>query len=307
MIPLWRGIANTWDCDEMGHMNVRIYVEKAYEGLGTLAEDLGLPDAFRNGAFSTLVPTDQHIRFIHEVMPGRPLMMEGCVLEWDETSVTVFQVLRHGDGRPAAAFRTRLSHTALSSDREFPWNQKTRNRLDALMDVAPEDCAPRGLDPVGAVRPDRETRMERVTACGAPEIGRGLVLPTHCDVHGRMLPAWFIGRISDAVPNLLHEWRQRLASGDSDKYIGAAVLEYRLKYRHWPRAGDRITVHTSLVGTQGKTHSLSHWAMNPDTGQAWMTSEAVAITFDLEARKAIATPKERIDELRELAPPGLQI
>ena len=36
MIPLWSGIANTWDCDEMGHMNVRVYVEKAMEGLGSL-------------------------------------------------------------------------------------------------------------------------------------------------------------------------------------------------------------------------------------------------------------------------------
>lgn len=34
MIPLWSGIPNTWDCDEMGHMNVRVYVEKAMEGLG---------------------------------------------------------------------------------------------------------------------------------------------------------------------------------------------------------------------------------------------------------------------------------
>lgn len=307
MIPLWRGIANTWDCDEMGHMNVRVYVEKAYEGLGTFVERLGLPDAFRRGAFSTLVPTDQHIRFIHEVMPGRPLMMEGCVLEWDETSVTVFQVLRHGDGRPAAAFRTRLAHTALPSAREFPWNRNTRSRLNELIDAPAEDCLPRGLDPIGPVLPDSETVIDRIEACGAPEIGRGLVLPSHCDVHGRMLPAWFIGRISDAVPNLLHEWRQRLSDGATDKYIGAAVLEYRLKYRQWPRAGDRMTVHTSLVGTQGKTHSLSHWAMNPDTGKAWMTSEAVAITFDLEARKAIAAPKERIDELRKLAPPGLQI
>jgi acyl-CoA thioester hydrolase len=32
VIPLWQGSCNQWDCDEMGHMNVRVYVEKQLEG-----------------------------------------------------------------------------------------------------------------------------------------------------------------------------------------------------------------------------------------------------------------------------------
>ena len=30
---VWRGGVNTWECDEMGHMNVRFYLAKAMEGL----------------------------------------------------------------------------------------------------------------------------------------------------------------------------------------------------------------------------------------------------------------------------------
>ncbi|MEL7546502.1 MAG: thioesterase family protein [Pseudomonadota bacterium] len=307
MISLWSGSANTWDCDEMGHMNVRVYLEKAYEGLGTIAAEIGMSNAFRENALATLVPVDQHIRFIHEVMPGRPLIMQGCVTEWDDTTVTVFQVLRHKDGRPAAALRTRLQHTALPAFRAFPWNTNSLAQLERLLGTPPDDCSPRGLIPFGPSRTEAQTSMDHVLDSHAPEIGRGIVLPSHCDIHGRMLPAWFIGRISDSVPNLLFDWRQSLANGNPDQQIGAAVLEYRMRYRNWPRAGDRMTVHTSLVETQGKTHKLSHWAMDPDSGRAWLTSEAVAITFDLQARKAIAVPETKIAELAQLAPKGLSI
>jgi len=64
MITLWQGSANQWDCDEMGHMNVRVYVEKIMEGLGTFAKAIDMPHAFRARTPSTLIPVDQHIRFI---------------------------------------------------------------------------------------------------------------------------------------------------------------------------------------------------------------------------------------------------
>ena len=108
MIPLWKGNVNAWDCDEMGHANVRIYAEKAVEGFGSFAAAIAMPHAFRAGSPSTLIPVDQHIRYIREATSGVPLTMTGCVLSWDENSVVLYQDIRHFDGRPAAAFRTRL-------------------------------------------------------------------------------------------------------------------------------------------------------------------------------------------------------
>ena len=35
MIELYRGSINTWECDEMGHMNVRFYVARMMEGLAS--------------------------------------------------------------------------------------------------------------------------------------------------------------------------------------------------------------------------------------------------------------------------------
>ena len=47
--------------------------------------------------------------------------------------------------------------------------------------------------------------------------------------------------------------------------------------------------------------------MDPETGLAWMTSEAVAVTFDLDTRKVIPAPPEHAAELETIAPRGLTI
>ena len=49
MIEVYRGSINTWECDEMGHMNVRFYVAKSMEGLAEFAHAVGLEHAFRAG------------------------------------------------------------------------------------------------------------------------------------------------------------------------------------------------------------------------------------------------------------------
>lgn len=45
-VEVWRGGVNVWECDEMGHMNVRFYVTRAMQGLVGLAAELGMPEAF---------------------------------------------------------------------------------------------------------------------------------------------------------------------------------------------------------------------------------------------------------------------
>ena len=52
---VYRGYVSPWDCDEMGHMNVRFYVAKAMEAVAGLAAALGMPAAFTVNANATLI------------------------------------------------------------------------------------------------------------------------------------------------------------------------------------------------------------------------------------------------------------
>lgn len=308
MITVWRGSANQWDCDEMGHMNVRIYVEKAYQGLGVLAAKAEMPFAFVANAPSTWIVEDQHIRYIREVLPGRPLNMEACVIEVGESDAVIYQQLVHSDGQVAAALRTKVRHANSKTGDAFPWSKQTLKVLEGFVGTPPIETAPRGLDYNGPILSNDEANLDLVDTVKAPMIGLCVVLPNQCDVHGRMLPSIFLGNTSDAVPNLLFDWRKEVAKATSDHVrTGAAVVEYRLVYRGWPRAGETIAVYSSLGWAKEKAHSLIHWSLNPLTGQVWMTSQVVAVTFDLETRKALKTPDESIRALEKIAPRGLSI
>ena len=307
MIFLWRGSCNQWDCDEMGHMNVRVYVEKQMEGLTVLAQTLGMPHAFAKNAPSTILPVDQHIRFVREVLPGRPLSMHGCLIEVGETDALVYQELRHVDGQLAAAFRTRIMHIDTAGREPFTWGRHVRAAMEAAIDEPPAEAAPRSIQPDKPGLPLPGISIDLPASLGLRCIGKGAVPAHHLDVHGRMAAPWVIGRVSDSVPNLLYEWRRKVAEAAGDLRMGAAVLEYRIRYHDWPEAGDLFEIYTGLGGVEGKTHSLIHWMMDPSTGRPWATSQATAITLDLDARKAIPAPAEAIAELERIAPRGLGI
>ncbi len=307
MTPLWKGSCNQWDCDEMGHMNVRVYVEKQLEGLAVFAHEIGMGNAFRPNSPSALMPTDQHIRFVREVLPGAPLTMGGGLVSIGESDAVLYQELRHNDGALAAAFRTRISHLDTIEGKAFPWSQRVLARMQQTIITPPHEAAPKSLAPDAPGLPLSEITMARVHSIGAPQIGLGSVPREHCGVHGWMQPSWVIGRISDSVPNLLHGWRRRVAEAAGRPRMGAAVLEYRLRYHRLPKAGDMFAIHSSLGRVAEKTHGLVHWMMDPVSSSPWSTCEAIAITLDLDARKAIPAPPGMLAELEQLAPRGLTI
>ena len=61
---LWQGTANAWECDEMGHMNVRFYAAKVEEALDGLLID----------ANATIAPDPTMSVASHHIplSPGKP-------------------------------------------------------------------------------------------------------------------------------------------------------------------------------------------------------------------------------------------
>ncbi len=284
-VEIWRGGVNTWDCDEMGHMNVRFYVVRAMEGLAGLAAELGLPHAFSPYANATVVVREQHIRFLREAHAGAALHMLGGVIEISDTEARVLQLLVHtATGQLAATFQTTIAHVTPREGEAFPWPRVVHERAAALKVEVPEQAQARGLD----LSPFTPTAgLERANALGLARIGLGALSPTDCDVYGRMRAEQFIGRVSDGISGFIGPFRDLVVEHAEHKpaRVGGAVLEYRLVQLAWPRAGDRVELRSGLVGTTGHAMRVVHWMLDPTTGRPWGTSEAVAITFDLDARK----------------------
>lgn len=286
-VEIWRGGVNTWDCDEMGHMNVRHYVVRAQEGLVGMAAELGLPHAFSPHANATLLVKEHHIRFLREAHAGAPLYMLGGVIEMGESEAKILQLLIHpASGELAATFQTTVVHTTPREGQPFPWPQVARDRAEALKVEIPEKARARSID----LSPFTPTAgLARATELNLTRIGLGGLLPSDCDVYGRMRAEQFIGRVSDGIGAFIHPFRDVVVEHADQKptRFGGAVLEYRIAYLAWPRAGDRVDIRSGLIGTDARTMRMAHWMLDPATGQAWGTSEAVAITFDLDARKVV--------------------
>ena len=285
-VEVWRGSVNTWECDAMGHMNVRFYGVRALEGLVGLAAAMGMPRAFSPTAGATLLVREKHIRFLREALAGTVLTMRGWVAELGETEARLVQVLYHPSGEPAASFQTVVSHVTPLEGRSFPWTDSIRGQAEALMAPIPDFAAARSLDlsPV-----ESRASLATADALGLMRLTTGAVLARDCDVFGRMSAEQFIGRVSDGIPGLVDRTRKTIIEAMDEKpnRVGGAVLEYRLVHLDWPRAGDRIAIRSGLVGADARTQRMIHWLLDPETGRPWGVSEAVAVTLDLDKRKIV--------------------
>ncbi len=307
MIEVYRGSANAWECDEMGHMNVRFYVNRMMEGLAEFAHLIAIPGAFSERTTSTLKPRDQHIRYLHEARAGEPLIMRAGVLETTESSALLYQQLDHADGRTCATFRTWVDHIELDTGIPFRWSKPAMEALATFPGEPLEAGAPRSID--FNARPAPAASMADADEIEAITIGRGVVPTAHCDVYGDMLPEMFVARVSDSVGVFLNDWRhtlERALGGDDAKgRIGGAVIESRWVYRRWPRAGDRFVIRTAIAGLSENTQAYHHWLLDPASGEAWGTNHTVAIAFDLQRRRLHKITSEDQDAMRKLAPVGL--
>mgnify|MGYP002382134848 CR=1 FL=1 len=284
--PLYQGSVNTWECDDGGHMNVRFHFERAMIGLAHMAHALEMPRAFTQAAGATLAPLEIHARFLKEARPGAPLIMRGGIAKMDESEALLCLDMRHADGSPSSVFNIRAAHADTRGFRAFAWPQRARAAAKRLHCALPAHAKPRSID-VNAVPSD--ISVARADELGALRIGGTMVMAEQCDAFGRLRGEQFVGRVSDSVPTFLSRWRHEIAGGKLEGGAPAgAVVESRLIFRRFPRAGDLIEIRSGVAEVGEKTLRLVHWLCDPESGAAWASMEAVALTFDTATRKAIA-------------------
>lgn len=296
---LYQGSVNTWECDANRHMNVRFHIERAMTGLALMAQAL---EVRRDAA--TLTPLDMHVRFLREAHVSQPLAMRGGVIECGANDAVLCLDMRHFDGAAGTAFRIKVGHTEAQELIPFGWSARSRAAAARLSCALPVHAAPRAID-IAAI--PSTPSLARAKELGAHRIGASIVTPDQCDHFGRLRGEHFFGRVSDAVPYLFATWRQQVEQVGLKGNIGGAMVEARLCMRAWPRAGDLIEVHSGVVDTGPKLSRIVHWLLDPETGAAWASIEAAAVTFDLNTRKVVALPDDLVALRRAQIVPGLTI
>ncbi len=303
---IWVGGINTWECDEMGHLNVRHWVAKSMEALAGLAAELGMPDAFSALAPSTLLVREQHIRFLREAKPGAALSARGGVVAMGEDEARLMIVILHSDGTPAATFQTVVRHATADAGRVFPWPRRIQAAAERLQMDVPDFAASRSitLDPVGA----GAGSLAAAQAMDLKRIGLGVIGAPDCDAFGRMRTEIVMGKISDGILHLLGAGRGLgEGPGAEQPRIGGAALEYRVVHFAWPRAGDRFELRSATAHVEERFRRLRHWMVDPHTGRPWASAENVAVGFDLDTRKVVRLSPEAVAALRPATRPAMEL
>ena len=300
LIELYRNSVQQWEVDMMGHMNVQFYVQKSTAALAGLAQELGLePGALRESG-GCLVPLEHHIRFLKEQRPGAPIVINGGVIEATPERLTVYQdMVNPASEDVVATFQVtaQLQDARTRAPRQLPGGAVDRAR--ALITEVPEHGAPRGLD---LHEPRPAPTLAEAEQGGMKATWRGPVMPGQGDAHGYLATHAHMGIVSDAVPNLLvHLAREDRSQGR----VGGAALEYRFVYRQPARVDDLLTLYSGICSVGTKAYQFGHWLFDVPSGEVIATAEAVAVMFDLDARKAIVIPDERRAILEAHIVPGL--
>lgn len=302
---VWRGGVNTWECDEMGHLNTRFYVQRASEGLAMLLAQLGLPRCTAPDAPGTFAIDEMHIRFHREARASASLRMTGGVLGHDATGAEMLLVMEDiARAEVKATFRTRLRHVRPDSGAAQPWPEGFAARAAARRVPLPEIAAPRstGTGPVASA-------ASLAAAQGLMRMSMGVVGPERVDAFGRMGAWGFIGAVSDGIRGLTGPFREIIAQNADPvpARVGGAVVEFRILHLDQPRLGDAYEVRGGLAGVEGQVQKLVFWMLDPVSGRVWGTMQSIAVNFDLDTRRVIRITDRARTLLEPLTLPGLAL
>ena len=304
MIEVYRGNVEAWECDENDHMNIRYYARRMMSGLTVFAHFCGLSHAFSEKGASTLSVTDLHVRYLKEARSGSVMAAHCGVLDIGEDDVLLYMALTHENGETSAAFRMRVSHLDRITRTSFAWSPQTVKAFERHM-LAVEDTEPPrsiALD----IANHATITMENADAVNARQTALTSVFPEQCDALGYFNLDQFVGRQSEANVGTFMNFRkhlmQELSSAGTPCRVGGAVLESRLIVRGYPKAGDIISVRTSFKKSMGKVLNIIHWLLDPVSGRPWASIENISVHFDMDTRKAIQIPAEKLDRIDKQYP-----
>lgn len=284
----FRGTVAPSEIDEMGHMNVRYYIKKAGEAVSHLLNTIGMGPDRRKRLGLIHTPLDHHVRFLKESHLAMPINARAGFITVSPDRLRIFVELYHSTSGAISATLTGdyvLTHGAYGG--RCDWPRDVLAEAEKLMCELPDYAAPRGIDlPEPTTIPSWQTAEDLQLA----EISRVEVSRDKLAADGLLAPEFFIGTISDGIPAFLATIDMDRSARLNDG-VGGAALEYRLFYFRRPEAGELTVTRSGFLEVGNKTFLHGHWIFDQN-GKPVSSISAIAVTFDLKARKSMAMPPE---------------
>ena len=277
-IPVFFGSVNRWECDENDHLNVRFFSQKIQQTLQYGLVETGLASIDEVLALTRTIKS-QHMRFIAEARMAVPITGYFSVTGASPETLTCHCELRN------TATDSILASFLIELDGDFTHKATDISEL-------PNYAGSRGV--AAGAYPLRDLTESQLIDRGCSVIGQGVVQADECDGDGYLQNYQYVGRQSDSMPNLFsHFETEQRGNG----VVGGAVLEYRMSFFSQLKCGERFKILSGVKELGEKTQVFMHGLFSVDTGKMVTGSEALAISMDLTARKAIAIPEDHRERM----------
>ena len=292
MITVYRNSVQSWEIDQMGHMNVQFYFEKALQGCVVLWNKLGINEKPVELGNTYLSLVRAHIRFLKEQKPGAPFFLKMGIVELGDVEVKLYlEMIETITNRPCAAFNFQFLWTSNPLEgmkKNFP-----RVSEELRVDI-PSYGQPRGL----SLEKEDLISLSQASKKNMIDSFESVILLRQCDNMNKIKPSAYMGVVSDSTPHLLAYTGTIDENGMTN--VGSAALEYKFDFFEYVPLGTHLKIKSGIQSMSNKTFVWKHWIFNVETGKPVALASAVAVTMDLEARKSIPIPPEMAEALTKL-------
>ena len=277
------------EIDELGHLSVPFYEQRAVTACHKLAEIHGLDiAACRNhGIEFTLV--DAYLRNLREQFLGAPLLVRGGVLAVSEYRLQCYQeLINTKTNELSATFVYEFELQRCTTREPLPLPGLVVESASDTIIVWPEHGHPRSIDLQHTpVTPDLATLQQLELALTKTRP----VEAEECDETGLYVAERFmhLPYSGERVDDPAAQWVFETSDGHT---LGMADLESRQLLFSLPRVGERIQSFRAEVDIARKTFYRNHWVYSLDSGRLISTASLVSVALDLDARRAVEIPKE---------------
>lgn len=295
----WAGEASDWECDDLGHLNMRYYFYKVAQAREMLFLRLGLTHCFSQGAHATIDVRDYHIKYIAEARPGSPLRIFSGIADLGETDMRLIHVMYHADDRVACTVIETVRHMYLRGSRSFEWPDRVRESYKRFMAQVPDVAKPRGLD---LETPPLPISQQIAAEKGMSHLGCGVFRPDEADIFGRVTPQALLGRVTETVGHFVSAWPEMyLEDFGRNRSVSGALLEARISLGESPKPGQGYDFYSGIQSANPNVRSLLHKIFDIETGAQIMSMQGVGCLIDLKARKHVKTSAETIAAMTKVA------
>ncbi len=304
MIQTYAGEAVQWECDDLGHLNMRHYMTKVEQARQFFFITLGLTSAFRIDGDSSVRVRKFTIRYLKESRPGARLKVETGLLALHDNSAEIVHIMTHYDGTVSATIVETVEHIYLRTGEAFGWPKRVIAAADEHMAQRPASATARGLpaDDYIPLAPKREVLIkEALLKDGAKLIGSGVFQPAEIDIFSCVSVPSLLGRLTESVGNFYELWPEIHESFLVGGSISGALLELTCHIHRRASAGDAVEVYGAIQGANSYTRLAAYHLIDPVSGESWASLSASSCVFDTATRKLVKTPDARVAELKALA------